>query len=94
MKYAPIIIPTLNRIEHLKRCITSLQKNPWAKYTPLIVSVDYPPNERYVEGYKKVCKYLKEEILSIGKNSPYIGMELLGFPRYTILNDKLIWRAK
>ena len=43
---------------------------------------------------KNKRKYLKEEILSIGKNSPYIGMELLGFPRYTILNDKLIWRAK
>jgi len=62
MIYAPIIIPTLNRIEHLRRCITSLQNNAWAKYTPLIISVDYPPEERYKSGYKQVCKYLGEEV--------------------------------
>lgn len=62
MKYAPIIIPTLNRIEHLKRCITSLQKNPWAKYTSLILSVDYPPKDKYVSGYKQVCSYLREGV--------------------------------
>ncbi len=35
MVYAPIIIPTLNRYEHLKRCVKSLQQNGWAKYTEL-----------------------------------------------------------
>lgn len=58
MIYAPIVIPTLNRIEHLQRCISSLQRNPWAEYTPLIISVDYPPDDRYQEGYKRVCEYL------------------------------------
>lgn len=62
MIYAPIVIPTLNRIEHLKRCIESLQNNLWAQYTPLIISVDYPPNEKYDEGYHKVCKYLEKGI--------------------------------
>lgn len=38
--------------------------------------------------------YTKEEIVSIGKNSPYIGMKLVGFPVYTILKDKIVWRAK
>lgn len=59
MIYAPVLIPTLNRIEHLKRCIVSLQNNSWAKYTPLIISVDYPPDSKYVDGYNKVCEYLK-----------------------------------
>lgn len=62
MVYAPIIIPTLNRIVHLKRCITSLQANPWAKYTTLIISVDYPPNQRYQEGYNDICAYLQAGI--------------------------------
>lgn len=62
MIYAPIAIPTLNRTEHLKRCIKSLQNNPWAQYTPLIISVDFPPEAKYVEGYKKICEYLKKGI--------------------------------
>jgi len=37
-------------------------------------------------------KYTKEEIVSKGKNSPYIGMEFYGFPICTILNDKIVWR--
>ncbi len=35
--------------------------------------------------------YRKEEIASIGKNSPYIGMKLTGFPRYTLLSGKIVW---
>ena len=38
-------------------------------------------------------KYTKEEIVSLGKNSPYIGMEFYGFPICTILNDKIVWRV-
>ena len=37
-------------------------------------------------------EYTKEEILSMGKNSPFIGMKLTGFPKYTIVNGKLIWQ--
>lgn len=58
-KYAPIIIPTLNRYEHLKRCVTSLSKNSLAKETELVIGLDYPPNEKYVDGYKKVKEYVK-----------------------------------
>ena len=37
-------------------------------------------------------RYTKEEIVSKGKNSPYINMEFYGFPICTILNNKIVWR--
>lgn len=58
MVYAPIIIPTCNRLSHLKRCIGSLQNNNWAKHTELYISIDYPPNEKYEKGYPQLCKWL------------------------------------
>lgn len=62
MSCAPVVIPTLNRIAHLERCIESLRKNTLAKETTLIISVDYPPSYKYEEGYKKICEYLKKPI--------------------------------
>lgn len=58
MVYAPVIVTTLNRYEHFKRCIESLEKNTWAKYTEVYVSVDYPPEEKYEEGHGNIVKYL------------------------------------
>ena len=104
MKYAPVVIPTLNRIEHLQRCITSLQRNPWAKYTPLIISVDYPPSEKYQDGYQKVCSYLKEDITGFASVKiiyqkenlgPYENAEFLrkyigsNYDRYIFLEDDI-----
>jgi glycosyltransferase involved in cell wall biosynthesis len=57
-KYAPIIIPTLNRYEHLKRCVESLSRCNLADKTELIIGLDYPPSEKYVHGYKQICEYL------------------------------------
>lgn len=59
MIYAPVLIPTLNRKEHLARCLKSLSKNGWAKYTDVYISVDYPPNNSYVNGYLEVKKFLE-----------------------------------
>ena len=36
--------------------------------------------------------YTKEEIVSKGKNSPYIGMSFYGFPKYTLINGKVIYK--
>lgn len=58
MDYAPILIPTLCRAEHFKRCIESLKKNSWAKYTNVYVALDYPAKESHWEGYNKICEYL------------------------------------
>jgi len=67
-EFAPIIIPTLNRYEHLKRCIESLKNNMFASETDLYISVDYPPAEKYVEGYNRVKEYLDNELKSGFKN--------------------------
>lgn len=58
MNFAPILIPTLNRYEHLKRCVESLAANTFADKTELVIGLDYPPAEKYFEGYKKVKEYL------------------------------------
>ncbi len=61
-KFAPIIIPTLCRYEHFKRCIESLQRNAWAQYTDLYIGLDFPAKESHVEGYHKIREYLENEI--------------------------------
>lgn len=59
MGCAPILIPTLSRHIHFIRLVESLKRNAWAKYTPVYVALDYPPSEKYVEGYNKICEYLE-----------------------------------
>lgn len=68
MEYAPIIIPTLNRAEHLKRCILSLANNTGAEFTEVYVSVDYPPNKKYEAGHSEVKKLLDGIDVSKFKN--------------------------
>lgn len=58
-KYAPISIPTLNRYEHFKRCLESLERCTGADKTVVYVGLDYPPAEKYIGGWKKIDEYLK-----------------------------------
>lgn len=60
-KYAPVVIPTLNRYVHFRRCLESLEKCTWAGLTEIYVGLDYPPSEKYIEGWKKIDSYLKEK---------------------------------
>jgi len=69
----PVIIPTLNRCDHLKCCVESLAKNSLAQETELVIGLDYPPLEKYREGYEKIKEYL-----------PLIT----GFEKVTILRAK------
>ena len=57
--FAPVIIPTLNRFEHFKRCVESLSKCTHADKTELVIGLDYPPSEKYVDGWKKICDYVQ-----------------------------------
>lgn len=70
MTYYPVVIPTLNRYEHLKRCVESLSRNTHAEQTELIIGLDYPPSEKYLKGYLKI----KEFVLTI-----------TGFKKVTVL---------
>jgi len=54
-------IPTLNRIEHFSRCLDSLEGCTGADKTDVFIGLDYPPTDEYVEGWKKICEYLKNK---------------------------------
>lgn len=53
MNYAPVIIPTLNRYDHFIKCLESLEKCSGAEYTEVFVALDFPPSNKYIEGWKK-----------------------------------------
>ena len=59
--YAPVMIPTLCRYEHFKRCFESIERCTGAEKTDIYIGLDYPPSEKYVEGWKKIDSYLKEK---------------------------------
>ncbi len=56
--FAPVMITTLNRYSHFKRCLESLSRCTFADKTEVFIGLDYPPNDRYVEGYLKNKDYL------------------------------------
>lgn len=60
MNLAPVIIPTLNRYDHLKACLESLEKCTWAEDTEVFVALDYPLNENHWEGYRKILGFLND----------------------------------
>ena len=60
MIYYPIIIPTLNRYEHFKRCVESLAKNIHSDKTERVIGFDFPPSNKYFDGYEK----MKNDILN------------------------------
>ncbi|MDR9859126.1 glycosyltransferase family 2 protein [Treponema socranskii] len=59
MRYAPIIIPTLNRYAHFQRCIESLKENSEAIESEIFIGLDFPLTKDHEYGYKKICAYLQ-----------------------------------
>lgn len=59
--YAPVIIPTLNRYDHLKKCLESLEQCTDADKTEVFVALDYPPSQKYQEGWEKINKYMTKK---------------------------------
>ena len=62
MIYAPVLIPTLNRYEHLKQCLESLSRCTWADKTEVYVALDYPPQDKwdkYAPGWEKNRDWLR-----------------------------------
>lgn len=56
--YAPVVIPTLCRYTHFKRCVESLARNTGADQTELYIGLDYPTKETHWDGYRKLCDYI------------------------------------
>lgn len=73
-QYAPVIIPTLNRYEHFQKCVKSLAKCKYADQTELVIGIDFPPSEKYKEGYKKILSYLPQ---------------ITGFAKITVLDTEI-----
>ena len=76
--YAPIIIPTLCRSEHLRRCIESLARNEkYARETELVIGLDYPPAKKYRKGWQEIKDYLPT-ITGFGKITIFEHKENIG----------------
>ena len=71
-QYAPVVIPTLSRFEHFRRCLESLERCTGADKTDVYIGLDYPPSEKYVEGWKKIDAYLVEKENNNGFKSLYV----------------------
>ena len=67
MNYAPIVIPTLCRYEHLKVCLDSLSKCTDADKTEVFIGVDYPSKDSHWEGYKEICSLLDNKLYPFKK---------------------------
>lgn len=88
-KYAPVAIHTLNRYGHLRRCIESLAANSLAPKTELFISVDYPPNDKYIDGYEKIKEYLNGGINGFSQVNIYYQQKNIGAS-----NNSLFVRGK
>ena len=78
MVYAPVTIPTICRSEHFIRCVESLKRNSWAKYTGLFIGVDYPTKEQHWPGYRRILDYLQKPIPEFKAVHTYIREKNLG----------------
>ena len=88
MTYYPVYIPTLNRYEHFRNCVESLARCTHADKTELVVGLDYPPSEKYVEGWKKIKAYLPTlQTLGFGKVTVFEHKENLG----QVANPTFLW---
>ncbi len=62
MKYAPVIIPTLNRYEHFVNCLESLEKCTGHEETVVYIALDYPPSSKYEKGWEQISRYLEDKM--------------------------------
>lgn len=90
MQYSPVMIITLNRFEHLKKCIESLKKNKGALETEVYIGVDYPPNEKYRLGYLKIKDFLNQGIEGFSNVKVFYRAENEGwYNNYAKLRDEI-----
>lgn len=59
--FAPVIIPTLNRYDHLYQCLESLEKCAGSDKTDVYIGLDYPPSDKFVKGWNDINQYLQKK---------------------------------
>lgn len=98
--YAPVVIPTLCRYEHFKRCIESLSRCTGAEHTEVYIGLDYPAKDAHWDGYNKIKDYLdscgdlsfkklivikRERNYGIGKDGNYCKLRDYIFEKYDMI---------
>jgi hypothetical protein len=101
---APVLIVTYDRLEHLKKTITSLQGNIYAEQTDLFIASDYQRTDseankvaevrgylKSIDGFKSVTVFAREKNFGVVDNSN-VALQCIfeKFDRFIIMNDDLI----
>lgn len=71
--FYPVLIPTMNRFGHFKKCVESLSRCTHSDKTELVIGLDYPPSEEYIDGWTRIKEYIPS---------------IKGFKKVTILEAK------
>lgn len=101
---APVLIVTYDRIEHLKKTITSLRSNIYAEKTDLFVASDYQRTDleankvaavrnylRGIDGFKSVTVFERDKNFGVVDNSnSALQFIFEKFDRFIIMNDDLV----
>lgn len=93
---APVLILTCNRQNKLEQLIDSLSACELSYETELYISVDYPPSDIYMDGWKNVCSYLDSltrknscfQRVNIFRHERNIGVEASLFYMEKIVREK------
>lgn len=101
---APVLIVTYDRLEHLKKTVTSLQGNIYAEQTDLFIASDYQrtPSEaskvaavrdylKSIDGFKSIRVFAREKNFGVVGNSN-VALQCIfeKFDRFIIMNDDLV----
>lgn len=101
---APVLIVTYDRLEHLKKTITSLRQNIYADKTDLFVASDYQRTEseaskvaavrtylRSIDGFKSITVFERDRNFGVVDNSSS-ALEVIfeKYDRFIIMNDDLV----
>ena len=96
---APVLIPTLCRAEHFKRCLNSLAENNMAENTAVYVALDYPSSKVHEEGWGQIRTFLDSfdrskfgELIIINREKNYGAVDNLSEAKRYVLNkyDRII----
>jgi len=101
---SPVLIATYSRLEHLKKTITTLQKNVLAEQTDLYIASDYQQSEtdaqkvaevreylKVIDGFKSVTIFSREKNLGAAENTfSALDIILAKHDRFILMEDDIV----